>query len=157
MIDSAGFRHGVGIVLVNNHQQVFWARRIGKKNAWQFPQGGLQRNESPEDALYRELHEEVGLVKADVRLMASTANWLSYALPRKFRRHYSKPLCIGQKQKWYLLQLMGDEGCIDFNQTNTPEFDQWQWVSYWKPLQRVISFKRRIYKSALKEFAPYVF
>ena len=77
MIDSDGFRPNVGIVLVNTRGQVLWARRIGQ-NAWQFPQGGIKPDEAPEEALYRELQEEVGLVEADVKVLARTQGWLRY-------------------------------------------------------------------------------
>ena len=95
MIDTDGFRPNVGIVLMNTAGQVFWARRVGGQNAWQFPQGGINENESAEQALYRELFEEVGLRREDVKVIAKTRGWLRYRLPKKYLRHGSKPLCIG--------------------------------------------------------------
>ncbi|HEX2549158.1 MAG TPA: RNA pyrophosphohydrolase, partial [Gammaproteobacteria bacterium] len=99
MIDDDGFRQGVGIILVNEKRQIFLAKRIGKI-AWQFPQGGIKADESPIDAMYRELKEEIGLVASDVKVLSSTRRWLRYRLPKRLVRHYSKPICIGQKQKW---------------------------------------------------------
>lgn len=154
MIDRKGFRLNVGIILSNGEGRLFWGRRIGRTDAWQFPQGGLQDYETVEETMYRELREELGLKPEDINILAISKQWLYYRLPQHFRRHYSKPLCIGQKQKWFLLQLISDENRIHFDATNTPEFDQWRWVDYWYPLQEVIAFKRGVYKKALTEFSP---
>ncbi|MFT7492484.1 MAG: putative (di)nucleoside polyphosphate hydrolase, partial [Pseudohongiellaceae bacterium] len=108
VIDEDGYRPNVGIILCNKQGDVLWARRIGQ-DAWQFPQGGIKDGESPEDALYRELAEEVGLERQHVEVLGSTRGWLRYRLPRRMIRYNSKPVCIGQKQKWYLLQLMSDD------------------------------------------------
>ncbi len=104
MIDEDGFRPNVGIILANAQGQVLWARRVGQ-DAWQFPQGGIAENETPEQALFRELHEEIGLKQEHVRIVSCTQGWLRYRLPKRFLRYRSKPLCIGQKQKWFLLML----------------------------------------------------
>ncbi|SFM23871.1 RNA pyrophosphohydrolase [Halopseudomonas yangmingensis] len=153
MIDAEGFRPNVGIILANEAGQVLWARRINQ-DAWQFPQGGIQHNESPEQALYRELHEEVGLQPDDVRILACTRGWLRYRLPQRLIRNNSRPVCIGQKQKWFLLQLTAEEQRVCMTTTTKPEFDHWRWVSYWYPLGQVVSFKREVYRRALKELAP---
>ncbi|CAN5231469.1 RNA pyrophosphohydrolase [soil metagenome] len=155
MIDSNGFRLNVGIILVNDVGRVFWARRIGQ-NAWQFPQGGMQPEETPEHALYRELTEEVGLFAEDVEIMGCRRHWLKYRLPKHLIRFDSKPICIGQKQKWFMLKLLADEEKIRLNLGEAPEFDNWRWVNYWYPLRRVIAFKRQVYRQALEEFAPLV-
>ena len=153
MIDEDGFRPNLGIILANPVGQVLWARRVGQE-AWQFPQGGIAEHETPEEALYRELHEEVGLKPEDVRLVGSTQGWLRYRLPKRFLRYRSKPLCIGQKQKWFLLMLTGSDSRVTFQYGDPPEFDDWRWVSYWYPLNQVVSFKREVYRKALKELAP---
>ncbi len=150
MIDSDGFRPNVGIILTNGLGQVLWARRVGQ-DAWQFPQGGINDNETPEQALYRELKEEVGLNPADVEIVSCTRGWLRYRLPRRMIRHHSHPVCIGQKQKWFLLRLLSDDRSVSVDQSEKPEFDDWRWVSYWYPLGQVVSFKREVYRSALKE------
>jgi putative (di)nucleoside polyphosphate hydrolase len=155
VIDKAGYRYGVGIILVNDNRQVFFAKRIGMM-AWQFPQGGMLDDETPEQAMYRELYEEIGLNPEDVEILASTRRWLRYRLPSRLVRHYSKPLCIGQKQKWFLLRLVNQEAEINLNANHDPEFDSWAWVSYWFPLRQVVTFKRRVYVLALKEFAKIV-
>ena len=155
MIDKTGYRYGVGIILVNEHRQVFLAKRIGMP-AWQFPQGGMQEPETPEQAMFRELKEEIGLNPEDVQILGSTRRWLRYRLPSRLVRHYAKPLCIGQKQKWFLLKLVNPNAVIDLQTNDDPEFDGWSWVSYWFPLRQVVAFKRRVYVMALKEFAKIV-
>src|SRR5690606_16599925 len=104
VIDSDGFRPNVGIIPANGVGQVLWARR-SHQDAWQFPQGGINPRETPEEALYRELNEEVGLEQQDVKILACTRGWLRYRLPQRLVRTHSQPLCIGQKQKWFLLRL----------------------------------------------------
>jgi putative (di)nucleoside polyphosphate hydrolase len=155
VINSDGFRLCVGIILVNANRQLFLAKRIGK-DAWQFPQGGMQEGETTEQSMYRELQEEVGLLPEDVKIIAVTRRWLSYRLPKRLIRHHSYPLCIGQKQKWFLLKLLSPQPEFNLGLTETPEFDSWSWVSYWYPLTQVVAFKRRVYSLALKEFAHVV-
>ncbi len=153
MIDSDGFPPNVGIMLVNDQAQLLWARRVGGPNNWPFPQGGISKGESPEQALYRELHEELGLSTDAVEVLGITKGWLRYRLPRRFVREGQKPLCIGQKQKWFLLRLLKDDAAVQLDLDDKPEFDHWQWVSYWYPLNQVVSFKREVYRRAMKELA----
>lgn len=152
MIDENGFRLNVGIILTNKEKQLFWGRRVGQE-AWQFPQGGLHEQETLEQTLYRELYEEVGITSDNVEILAESQQWLSYLLPKRLVR-IGQPTCIGQKQKWYLLKLIGADHCIQLDRSIKPEFDDWRWVSYWYPLQQVIAFKREVYRQALLEFAP---
>ena len=150
VIDSEGFRANVGIVICNRLGQLLWAKRI-KQSAWQFPQGGIKPSESVEGALFRELDEEVGLAADDVKILHCTSDWLRYHLPSHFIRHNEEPVCIGQKQKWFLLSLESDDSSVVLSRTGQPEFDAWRWVSYWYPVNQVIEFKRDIYRKALKE------
>lgn len=152
VIDSEGFRIGVGIIVANDCGQVLWARRIGQ-HAWQFPQGGMQSDETPEQALFRELYEELGLEDSDVKLLGGTKSWLYYWLPPHLRRSHVQPLCIGQKQKWFLLGLTGNPEKIRFDVTRSPEFDRWRWAPYWYPIRQVITFKRHVYRRALEELS----
>lgn len=152
MIDEQGYRPNVGIIICNTKGEVLWAKRIGQ-NAYQFPQGGIQTGESPEKAMYRELEEETGLQREDVKILGSTRGWLRYRLPKRMVRSGNRPVCVGQKQKWFLLQLMSSEERIDVNRTQSPEFDGWQWVSYWYPLGQVVAFKRDVYRRALAELS----
>lgn len=155
MIDDQGYRPNVGIIICSTEGKVLWAKRIGQ-NAWQFPQGGIKDEETPEQALFRELKEEVGLDPQQVKIIGRTKGWLRYRLPKKMVRHGKRPVCIGQKQKWFLLQLLVDDAHIDVGATNHPEFDGWNWVSYWYPLGGVIAFKREVYRRAMTELAPYI-
>jgi len=155
LIDADGFRHNVGIILMNSERRVFWGRRRGM-DAWQFPQGGIRREETPQMAMFRELREEVGLSPQDVEIVASTRDWLFYRLPGHLVRRRSKPLCIGQKQIWYVLRLTGDESRVRLDTAEKPEFDAWRWVYYWRPLREVVGFKRSVYRMALRELAPVV-
>lgn len=150
MIDSEGYRANVAIVLSNGSGQLFWAKRIGM-DAWQFPQGGIRKNEAVQEAMYRELHEETGLLPEHVEIVAHTQDWLRYRLPKRFIRRNSSPLCIGQKQKWYLLRLLADESHVDLSACKKPEFDHWRWVDFWHPLDEVVHFKRNVYEKALNE------
>lgn len=149
MIDTDGYRANVGIVLCNPLGQVMWARRVGQ-DAWQFPQGGISANETPQEAMYRELWEETGLEAENVSLLAATDSWLRYKLPRRLMRR-SEPRCIGQKQLWYLLHLDSDEASLNLSASVTPEFDHWKWVDYWYPADNVVFFKRRVYQCALAQ------
>ncbi|WP_435235542.1 RNA pyrophosphohydrolase [Psychromonas sp. PT13] len=157
MIDTDGYRHNVAIIICNKNGQVLWAKRFGQ-HSWQFPQGGIKEGETPEQAMYRELHEEVGLKSEHVKILASSRSWLRYKLPKRLVRWDSpEPVCIGQKQRWFLLQLTSDDKHIEFNACGHPEFDDWRWVTYWYPVRQVVSFKREVYRKALKEFAPIAF
>jgi len=150
MIDSKGYRPNVGIILCNDEGRVFWAKRTGM-NSWQFPQGGIKPHETPEEAMYRELWEETGLTRDDVRVLGRTRYWLRYKLPERFIRRDSLPLCIGQKQIWFILHLLTHESSVRFDRVEKPEFDHWRWVEYWEPLKDVVYFKRGVYQRALSE------
>jgi len=156
VIDSDGFRANVGIILCNDQKQLFLGRRVGQ-DSWQFPQGGIDENESPEEAMYRELEEEVGLKSKQVTMLGKTSKWLRYRLPKRYMRKNCKPRCIGQKQHWYLLQIMCEETDFCLDQYKKPEFDHWRWVEYWQPIDEVIFFKRAVYERALNELAPFLF
>ena len=152
MIDADGFRPNVGIILAGPAGRVLWAKRI-RQNAWQFPQGGINPGESAEQALYRELYEELGLERGDVELLGVTPDWLRYRLPRRYVRRGCSPICVGQKQKWFALRLLAAETQVRFDRSHQPEFDGWRWVEYWHPLTEVVSFKREVYRLALHELS----
>ena len=154
MVDADGYRPNVGIVITNNCAQVFWARRVGGHNAWQFPQGGIDTGETPEQALYRELQEETGLLPENVTLLGQTPDWLRYDLPAHMRRRHTDLTFIGQKQKWFLLKLDDGDNAVRMDHHKTPEFDHWRWVSYYFPISDVVDFKRDVYRRALRELAP---
>ena len=155
VIDADGFRANVGIILMLQ-RQVFLGRRTGGRG-WQFPQGGVRSGESLEQALYRELEEEIGVCKASVDLLGQTERWLRYRLPARYVRRNQHPLCIGQKQRWFLLRRRSADVAFDFRGTAQPEFDQWRWVEYWEPVKEVIYFKRPVYARALTQLAGIAF
>jgi len=154
MIDIDGYRPNVGIILLGNNGKVFFAKRY-QDNGWQFPQGGINSDETSEEAMYRELYEEIGLKPKHVELLGSTPGWLRYKLPKKFQRKHSKPLCIGQKQVWYLLKFKGKDSVLSLNHTDSPEFDDWKWVHFWYPVKKVVNFKKGVYIKALRLLEPY--
>jgi len=149
-IDDEGFRANVGIILANDNGKLMLGGRVGARG-WQFPQGGILRDEDPEAAMFRELEEEVGLSDDDVELLGVTSDWLRYRLPNKFVRKNSKPLCIGQKQRWFLLRLVSSPDKVRFDLGEEAEFDRVRWVDFWRPVNEVIYFKRRVYARALHE------
>ncbi|MES2186540.1 MAG: RNA pyrophosphohydrolase [Pseudomonadota bacterium] len=155
MLDRDGFRPNVGIVLLNQKNQVFWGKRI-RTHSWQFPQGGIDRGETPEQAMFRELHEEVGLHPEHVRIVARTRDWLRYEVPDRFIRRDARGHYKGQKQIWYLLQLTGHDWDLNLRATDHPEFDAWRWNDYWVPLDVVVEFKRGVYEMALTELARFL-
>jgi len=155
LIDSEGFRANVGIVLLHGGE-VFLGRRTGGRG-WQFPQGGVRAGEALEQALYRELDEEIGVDERGVELIGQTERWLRYRLPSRYIRHHQRPVCIGQKQRWFLLRPKAGAVTFDLSRTSEPEFDQWRWAPYWEPVKEVIYFKRRVYARALLELAPLAF
>jgi len=155
MLDCDGFRPNVGIVLLNAHNQVFWGKRL-RTHSWQFPQGGINEGETPEQAMFRELEEEIGLLPAHVEIMGRTRDWLRYEVPDHFIRRESRGHYRGQKQIWFLLKLVGHDSDMNLRATDHPEFDAWRWNDYWVPLEVVIEFKRDVYRMALRELARYV-
>lgn len=153
VVDKAGYRLNVGIIIANENDHIFWGRRVGQQ-AWQFPQGGVAPNESAQEAMFRELKEEVGLDKKDVEILGVTKHWLKYRLPKQYLRQGNKPMVIGQKQKWFILRLVSPEQKIRLDLCDTPEFDSWRWVELSLPANEVIYFKRQVYRQALKELSP---
>jgi putative (di)nucleoside polyphosphate hydrolase len=153
VIDPDGYRPNVGIILLKDDGRVFWARRVGR-DGWQFPQGGMRSDETPIEAMYRELEEETGLHAHHVQVLGATPGWLRYKLPQRFVRTRERPVCIGQKQVWFLLRLLCEESAFCLDGHEHPEFDLWRWVDFWYPAQHVVTFKRRVYEQALRHLAP---
>ena len=155
MIDRDGYRPNVGIVLCNRKNEVFWGKRV-KEHSWQFPQGGIKHGETPEEAMYRELTEEVGLLRKHVRILGRTRDWLRYEVPDQWIRREWRGNYRGQKQIWYLLRLVGRDTDVSLRASDHPEFDAWRWSEYWVPMESVIDFKRDVYKLALTELASFL-
>jgi len=155
MLDRNGYRPNVGIVLVNRRNEVFWGKRI-REHSWQFPQGGIKRGETPEQAMYRELNEETGLWPEHVRIIGRTRNWLRYDVPERWVRREWRGHYRGQKQIWFLLRMIGHDTDVSLRASSHPEFDAWRWNEYWVPLESVIEFKRGVYEQALTELSRFL-
>ncbi len=156
MLDREGFRPNVGIILANARNEVFWGKRI-REHSWQFPQGGIKHGETPEQAMFRELREEIGLSPDHVRIVGRTRDWLRYEVPDQWVRREWRGSYRGQKQIWFLLRLVGRDSDISLRATDHPEFDAWRWHDYWVPLDAVIEFKRDVYSQALNELSRLLF
>ena len=155
MIDRDGYRPNVAIVLVNAKNQVFWGKRV-KEHAWQFPQGGIKPGESPEQAMYRELQEETGLLPQHVKILGRTRDWLHYNVPTHWVKREWRGTYKGQKQIWFLLRLCGRDCDISLRASGHPEFDAWRWHDYWVPLEAVIDFKRDVYRLGLEQLVGFL-
>src|SRR4051812_25546435 len=151
MLDRDGYRPNVGIVLANARNEVFWGKRV-HQHAWQFPQGGIKHGETPVQAMYRELEEEVGLCRTHVRILGRTRDWLRYEVPEKWSKAAeARQAYRGQKQIWFLLRMTGRDCDVKLRGSGHPEFDAWRWHEYWVPVDAVIEFKRDVYRQALLE------
>ncbi len=155
MLDREGYRPNVGIVLANSRREVLWAKRAGE-HAWQFPQGGIKHGESPVQAMYRELYEEIGLRPEHVQVLGRTRDWLRYEVPAQWVRRDLRGVYRGQKQIWFLLRLVGRDCDVCLRTTTHPEFDAWRWSHYWEPADSVIEFKRSVYHLMLAELYPFL-
>ena len=155
MLDRDGYRPNVGIILCNAKNEVFWGKRI-KEHSWQFPQGGIKVGETPEQAMYRELQEEVGLLPSHVRILGRTRDWLRYDVPTHWIKREWRGSYRGQKQIWFLLRLVGRDCDVSLRASSHPEFDAWRWNTYWVQLDNVIEFKRAVYQQALSELARFL-
>ena len=157
IIDKNGYRANVGIVLMNQHKELFFAKRR-YQSGWQFPQGGIRFGETPEIAMHRELLEEIGLTKNDTELLSESSHWYQYKIPKKNLRKLKKgkPHVIGQKQKWFLLKLIVPDETINLSYNSKfQEFDKWKWVDPTLPAMQVIGFKQQVYEQVLTEFQTF--
>ena len=146
---KTGYRLNVAMIVVNKDNKVLFCKRRNTEN-WQFPQGGVDENENIESAMFRELNEEVGLEKDNVEIKAVSQNFIYYDIPKNIRSRVLGGKFKGQAQKYFLLKLISGE--VDLNIENTPEFDKYNWVPFWYPLNQVVDFKKEAYRSALIEF-----
>ena len=151
MLDREGFRPNVGIILCNAKNEVFWGKRV-REHSWQFPQGGIKRGESPEAAMFRELHEEVGLLPEHVRVLGRTRGWLRYEVPTQWIKREWRGSYKGQKQIWFLLRLTGRDSDICLRATSKPEFDAWRWGALEEAPDLIVPFKREVYQQVVAAF-----
>jgi putative (di)nucleoside polyphosphate hydrolase len=155
MLDREGFRPNVGIILLNANNEVWWGKRV-REHSWQFPQGGIKYGETPEQAMYRELEEEIGLRQEHVKIVGRTRDWLRYEVPDHFIKREVRGHYRGQKQIWFLLRMVARDNDVNLRLTDHPEFDAWRWHDYWVPLDVVIEFKREVYQRALQELSRFI-
>ena len=147
---SLPYRLGVGLVLFNAEGLVWAGRRIDQKgDAWQMPQGGIDDGETPEEAVLRELEEEIGTGKAEI--IAESGDWLTYELPPELVGVAWKGRYRGQKQKWFALRFTGQDSDIRID-TEHPEFAEWRWVEFERLIELIVPFKRELYQQITAEF-----
>lgn len=154
--DLPFYRPAVGIMLLNPAGLAFVGRRIDMPAglaAWQMPQGGIDPGETPRQAAFRELAEEVGTGKAEI--LAETHGWLHYDLPSDIASRMWKGRWRGQRQKWFLMRFTGTDADIDLA-TGHPEFDAWEWVEPAQLPELIVPFKRQLYRDLLAEFRPHL-
>ncbi|MEK9649990.1 MAG: RNA pyrophosphohydrolase [Gammaproteobacteria bacterium] len=148
-------RKNVGLIILNHTNELLLCKRKDSTN-WQFPQGGIDKGETEEQAAMRELYEEVGIQKSDIHILMISSKWYEYIVPNKYKR--KSPALKGfngQLQKWFLIKFKAEiEPVITFTNDHCHEFDDFKWVSYWYPLGKIISFKKEVYKNIMFEFLP---
>ena len=149
--EAGAFRRGVGIMLLDRDSRVFVGRRVDREEeAWQMPQGGIDKGETPRAAALRELKEEIGTDRAQI--IAESAHWHRYRLPSTLRGRLWRGRYVGQEQKWFAMRFLGRDSDIDVA-THHPEFDAWQWVPPDRLDALIVPFKRQVYRDVLAEFA----
>ena len=151
---SPTYRPAIGIIVVNAEDQVLIARRNDMVEQWQFPQGGIDSNETPHEAVLRELTEETGIDPYSVEIIGNTRKYLKYDYPPSVLRELNVSKTwryTGQKVQFFLIRYSGSDAGIDVLSVPKPEFDAWKWVGYWEPLSLIVGFKRAMYERALRE------
>ena len=151
MINLLPYRLGVGLVIINDQLEIFTGRRLDNTKAWQMPQGGIDNNEIPLEAAYREMYEETGIRKSKVTLLKQTKTWYRYDLPQEIQNKFWEGKFRGQSQKWFLFKFIGTEFDINI-ETKDQEFSDWKWSKKTEMLDSIVPFKRSLYQSVLKDF-----
>ena len=145
------FRKGIGVFLINTNNQLWVGKRIDFKNDyWQMPQGGIDNNENPRQAMIRELSEEVG-IKKNYEILMEREGWLSYSLPSSLKKIVWDGRYVGQIQKWFACKFFGKDKEFDL-ETHKPEFEEWKWIRPEDAVKFVVPFKKKLYRDVLKGF-----
>ena len=156
MNEESNYRLNVGLIIVNNYGKVLICKRKNS-NQWQFPQGGIDEGESPIEAAKREIFEEVGIKPSKIKVLGKIKDWVKYEIPKELaKKSFKKKGIVGQKQKWFIFKIKS-EACISFVNDPDNEFDDFAWVSYWRPIALIVSFKKEVYRNVLAELLPIYF
>jgi len=156
MNEESNYRLNVGLIIVNNYGKVLICKRKNS-NQWQFPQGGIDKGESPIEAAKREIFEEVGIKPSKIKVLGKIKDWVKYEIPKELaKKSFKKKGIVGQKQKWFIFKIKS-EACISFVNDPDNEFDDFAWVSYWRPIALIVSFKKEVYRNVLAELLPIYF
>ena len=156
MNEESNYRLNVGLIIVNTYGKVLICKRKNS-NQWQFPQGGIDEGESPIEAAKREIFEEVGIKPSKIKVLGKIKDWVKYEIPKELsKKSFKKKGIVGQKQKWFIFKIKS-EACITFVNDPDNEFDDFAWVSYWRPIALIISFKKEVYRNVLAELLPIYF
>ena len=151
-LEKLPYRENVGIMLINDQNMVFVGQRLDNyQDAWQMPQGGIDSGENVEDAAFRELEEETGIVKNLAQIEAVSKDWITYDLPTELISKLWKGRYRGQKQKWFLMRFCGSNKQINIG-TSHPEFAAWKWVVVSELEENIVEFKKAVYRQVIKEF-----
>ena len=150
------YRSGVGILLVNQNKKIFVGKRIdNQSDSWQMPQGGIDVGEDEDVAMFRELHEETGISSQFVKIIKKSDNYFYYDLPYKLQKKFWGGKYLGQRQRWYLLEFLGDDLNINIT-TQEPEFSEWKWVEKVDLINLIVNFKRELYQQIISEFNDFL-
>lgn len=154
-MDFKDYRRGVGMVVINHEKKIFIGQRFDKdKAAWQMPQGGIDNDETPEQACLRELGEETGIL-SNYKIIDKTKNWYSYDLPRNLQKKLWRGKYKGQVQQWFILDFFGNDTEINIK-TKHPEFKNWKWANKEELMKLVVPFKRELYENTFTEFSKFL-
>ena len=155
-VSKLKYRKNVGMVLINTKGHIFAGKRIDNNTgAWQMPQGGIDEDEAPEAAAFRELTEETGIHRSKVHILGSSAGWLSYDIPVDLITKLWNGQYRGQKQKWFAFEFQGTDSDIDIA-TEEPEFSEWAWKSKNDLLSSIVPFKVEVYQKVFSELGHFV-
>ncbi|MCE2687920.1 MAG: RNA pyrophosphohydrolase [Rickettsiales bacterium] len=152
------YRNGVGIMLINQEKKIFIGKRIDSydnSEAWQMPQGGIDIGEEEEIAMFRELQEETGVNKKSVKIISRTPNYYYYNLPPQLQKKLWNGKYLGQKQRWYILQLEDKDSAINIK-TEHPEFIDWKWSNKEEVIELIIDFKKDLYRDVMNIFNKFL-
>ena len=150
------YRSGVGVVLINQNKKIFVGKRIdNQSDSWQMPQGGIDVGEDEDVAMFRELQEETGISSQFVKIIKKSDNYFYYDLPYKLQKKFWGGKYLGQRQRWYLLEFLGDDLNINIT-TQEPEFSEWKWVGKVDLINLIVNFKRELYQQIISEFNDFL-